>query len=94
MQAKNTSDEEGTRTLTRYEIRYFQERCTGCLRCALACSELCTGSFCPSRAYIEVIEGPEAFSVRFKDDCTRCGACADSCFYDALEKVRVREEGS
>ena len=77
--------------MKRYEVRYFQERCTGCLRCALTCSELHAGSFCPERAYIRVVEGPESFSLRLQGDCNGCGACADSCFYGALGKVRVEE---
>jgi len=78
--------------VTRYEILFFQERCTGCLRCGLACSEIHAGIFCPDRAYIEVLEGPEAYSVRFSEACNGCGACADSCFYDALRKKPVEAE--
>jgi ferredoxin len=78
--------------VARYEIRFKQDLCTGCLRCGLACSDLYIGSFCPDRAYIQVEEGEAAYTVRFSEDCTECGACADSCFYEALEKIALEAQ--
>ncbi len=78
--------------MTQFEIRFIQERCTGCLRCGLACSDLYAGSFCPGRSHIQVEEGEASFSVRFSEACNRCGACADSCFYEALCKVPLEED--
>jgi len=71
----------------RFRIRCQPELCTGCLRCALTCSDLHAGAFCPERSFIRVEEQGGACSVRFDEACTGCGACADSCFYDALSKV-------
>ena len=73
-------------------INSVTENCTGCLRCALACSELYTGSVNPVKAYIRVERAPDVYTIRFEPDCNECGICVDSCFYGALEKGR-REEG-
>lgn len=75
--------------MSRYEIRFRAERCTGCLRCALTCSDLHAGTFCPERAFVRVEASGGAYSARFEEGCNGCGACADSCFYDALHKLRL-----
>lgn len=77
--------------MTRYEIRYVEDRCTGCLRCQLACSELHTGAFRPEAALLRVVGGPAAWTLRIEEACNGCGLCADSCFYGALGKERVKE---
>lgn len=76
----------------RFEILTFPERCTGCFRCELACSELYTGAFNPAKAYIQVILNEVDCTVRFTEQCNECGVCADHCLYDALKKVPREKE--
>lgn len=65
--------------------------CTGCLRCALACSELYEKMFNPMAARIRVVvEGEKAF-ITFSDDCNECGVCVDQCFYGALAKIKKED---
>src|SRR5512138_930408 len=57
-------------------IRVLTEYCTGCRRCALACS---TGA-------ISMADGVAVIG----DACTLCGACAEECSFDAIELTRPR----
>jgi Fe-S-cluster-containing dehydrogenase component len=70
----------------KYDIQVATERCTGCLRCQLACSELYTKSFTPSRARIRVVVSGVDCSIHFTEECNGCGVCVDQCFFNALEK--------
>lgn len=76
----------------KFEIVIQEERCAGCLRCQLACSELYSGLFKPSAARILVTEGALGGRVHLTEECTGCGVCVDNCFYGALAK-RPLEEG-
>lgn len=71
-----------------YGLETFAEKCTGCLRCRLACSDLYTKSFNPSRSRIRVAASGTGWVLSFDEDCEGCGVCADHCFYGALEKIR------
>ncbi|MBW1710573.1 MAG: 4Fe-4S binding protein [Deltaproteobacteria bacterium] len=78
----------------KYTIQVYTERCTGCLRCELACSDLYTKTFNPSKARIQVTATGLDCMIRFTGECNYCGVCVDHCFYDALqkeEKVAVNE---
>ncbi len=70
----------------KFTIEVFPERCTGCLRCALACSHLHTGAFNPSRARISILPPVDGRSVSFAPDCAGCGICADECLFGTLVK--------
>ncbi|MCP4668562.1 MAG: hypothetical protein GY849_19640 [Deltaproteobacteria bacterium] len=70
-----------------YNIQVATERCTGCLRCELACSDLFTKAFNPSEARIRVVVSDADCSIGFTEACNACGACADHCFFGALEKT-------
>ena len=72
----------------KYEIEVHTERCTGCLRCQLACSDLYTKAFNPSRARVRVVTRGADCSIRFEEDCNDCGICVDHCFFEALEQRR------
>ena len=72
--------------MSKYRILADDSKCTGCLRCQLACSDAYTKSFNPSSARIRVDFVDVDLAVRFTDDCVACGLCADNCFYGALEK--------
>ena len=72
----------------KFEIRVATERCTGCLLCQLACSELYTRAFNPSAARIRVDVSGVDCSIRFTEKCNDCGVCVDYCFYGALEKTQ------
>jgi len=72
-------------------ITTHPEKCTGCLRCALACSFRHTGMFNPMRARIHIrMDGP-ACDISFDDACTGCLACVGGCLYGALAAERQRE---
>ncbi len=71
----------------KYEIQITPERCTGCLRCQLACSDLYTKAFNPSRARIRVATSGADSSIRFEEDCNGCGVCVDHCLFEALRKT-------
>ncbi len=72
----------------KYVIQTHPERCTGCLRCELACSDLYHRIFNPSLARIQVDVSGLDCSIRFTEECNNCGICVDHCFYDALLKTR------
>ena len=77
--------------MPRYRIEGLPDCCTGCLRCALACSDLHTRSFNPSKARIRVVIHGARCDISFAEECTGCGVCADSCLYGALVKT-VQED--
>ncbi len=72
----------------KYSFEIFSEKCTACLRCRLACSELYTKAFNPSRSRIRVDLSGTGCTISFADDCEECGVCADHCYYGAIEKIR------
>jgi carbon-monoxide dehydrogenase iron sulfur subunit len=70
----------------KYTIETHPERCTGCLRCQLACSDANEKIFNPSIARISIeISGVDC-KIHFTEACIGCGICADECFYNAVEK--------
>lgn len=71
----------------KFKIDVAAERCTGCLRCQLACSDLYTKAFNPSSARIRVDLLGVNCSIGFTEECNECGVCVDHCFYDALQKT-------
>lgn len=73
--------------MAKYRIETFAERCTGCLRCALACSDLYTGSFNPAASKVRILVSGDDWSIEFAEDCNDCAACVDHCFYAALQRV-------
>jgi len=70
----------------RYEIRIDSDKCTGCLRCQLACSDVYTKAFNPSAARILVAFSGADCTIRLLPECDACGVCADHCFFGALTK--------
>ncbi|MFC2000868.1 4Fe-4S dicluster domain-containing protein [Chloroflexota bacterium] len=70
------------------ELSIAPEHCSGCLRCALACSFFTTRqrSFNPSQSKIQVTVGPEdgQFEVRLTEDCNHCGICIQYCEFGVL----------
>lgn len=65
------------------------EKCTGCLRCALACSFFNSGEreFRPSlsRICVQPAEQEGSFSISIAADCLHCGICIRYCEYGALK---------
>jgi len=65
------------------------DNCAGCLICQMRCSIEYEGSFNPAKARIMVEWTDEGlgmgFRVSYKDECIKCGICAKSCPYGALE---------
>lgn len=68
-------------------IQVIPQNCTGCLQCQLACSELYTRRFTLHEARLQVVFTNTGCTIRFSDDCTCCGVCADHCLYEALVKT-------
>jgi Fe-S-cluster-containing dehydrogenase component len=77
--------------VSKYQVLTDDTKCTGCLRCQLACSYAYTRSFNPSAARVNVDFLGVACKVRFTDDCVACGLCADNCLYGALQKLSEGE---
>jgi len=67
------------------------EQCSGCLRCALACSLYTSPerTFNLAQSKIRVVPGWEqgTFEITVSDDCTCCGICAMYCEFGALTTV-------
>lgn len=65
-----------------------EENCSGCLRCALACSFFNTKervfSLSKANINIEKINGENKFKVSFTGNCLGCGICTDYCHYGVL----------
>ncbi|MGD2125019.1 MAG: hypothetical protein PVG99_02995 [Desulfobacteraceae bacterium] len=78
--------------MEKYEIQVMPERCTGCLRCLLACSDFYTKAFNPSQARIRVLVSGTECSIRFTEECNECGVCVDQCLFNALEKSKKEHE--
>jgi Fe-S-cluster-containing dehydrogenase component len=70
-------------------ISVTPEKCVGCLRCQLLCSQEYQGEFNPLRAWITIERGGGGFEYRigFTEDCTSCGICAENCVFEALSLV-------
>jgi len=78
--------------MAKYQINVAAEKCAGCLRCQLACSDAYTKSFNLSASRIKVVMSGVDCAVHFAEDCVQCGKCADQCFFGALSKTRKHEE--
>jgi len=70
----------------KFDIQVATERCTGCLMCQLACSDRHIKVFNPSVARVTVEVSGLDCSIRFTEECDKCGICVDYCFYGALHK--------
>ena len=66
-------------------LRIAPERCTGCMRCELACSYVQTGAFQPAQSVIRVspFEGHTSYAPF---TCTQCaeGWCLTACPVEAI----------
>jgi Fe-S-cluster-containing hydrogenase component 2 len=66
-------------------LRITPERCTGCLRCELACSEMQTGTFQPAKSVIRV--APLELHTSYAPyTCFQCAEawCLTACPVDAI----------
>lgn len=66
-------------------LHFMPDRCTGCMRCELACSYAQVGSFQPARSVIRV-EALEAHTSYAPYTCVQCeeGWCMTACPVDAI----------
>jgi anaerobic carbon-monoxide dehydrogenase iron sulfur subunit len=78
--------------MAKYVIETAPEKCTGCLRCELACSELYTKAFNPSASRIQVTMQGADCTIFFRSDCNGCGLCVENCFYDVLTIKAAKDE--
>ena len=62
------------------------ERCSGCLSCALACSLFNFDVINPERSFIKLDEEErtQSFAISIGEGCRLCGECVNACAYDAL----------
>ena len=74
--------------MAKYEIQTNTDNCTGCLRCALACSDLYSRCFNPLASRIRIVVSDGDWSIDFTEDCNECGICVDHCFFGAVQKER------
>lgn len=74
-------------------IWIYPENCTGCLRCALACSYFATKEreFNISRAKIAILPGWQQrdFDIELDDECNHCGICVEYCEFGALSRAET-----
>jgi Fe-S-cluster-containing hydrogenase component 2 len=75
-----------------FDIQLFSEKCAGCLRCQLACSDLFSKTFDPSISRIQVVFSDADCVITLTEECNRCGVCVEHCFYDAITKNRREAE--
>ncbi len=66
-------------------LKFHPERCTGCMRCELACSFSQSGTFQPSKSVIRV-EALEKHTSYAPYTCVQCseGWCMTACPVDAI----------
>lgn len=66
-------------------LRITPERCTGCMRCELACSYMQTGAFQPAKSVIR-ISSFEAHTSYAPYTCTQCAEawCMTACPVEAI----------
>jgi carbon-monoxide dehydrogenase iron sulfur subunit len=76
--------------MEKYRIVVDTGKCTGCLRCQLACSDAHIKIFNPSEAKIQVVFSHMGYTINFLTECDECGICVDHCFYGALKKSEKR----
>lgn len=70
------------------EITADVQACSGCLRCALACSYFVSPGkmFNLSKSKITIVPSWDQthFEIDFTEDCTSCGICVKYCEFGAL----------
>jgi carbon-monoxide dehydrogenase iron sulfur subunit len=66
------------------------DKCTGYLRCALACSFFVSPerTFNPSKSRIVIVPtwDQKQFDIAFTEECTNCGICVKYCEFGALSR--------
>lgn len=71
------------------EITGDPQACSGCLRCALACSFFGSPerTFNLSKSRIKVVPAwnQEHFEIAFTEECIGCGTCVKYCEFGALK---------
>ncbi len=71
------------------KLRVVEDKCTGCLNCALICSFSHVQEFNPEKSLIRIKGTPELLSIEIDDRCDHCMLCAKYCAYGALEIART-----
>lgn len=73
-------------------ISAIPEACSGCLRCALACSFFTSHKreFSLTSSKIQVIPSADSsgFEIVFTEDCNKCGICIHHCEFGALGELQ------
>ena len=76
----------------KHTISIAPENCSGCLRCALACSFFTTSEreFNISKSKITVLPGWQQgeFEITLGEECNHCGICVQYCEFGALTQTR------
>ncbi len=76
---------------TRRKLQVEEEKCTGCLNCALICSLSHEQEFNPGKAFIRIIGTPELPGVEIDHRCDQCMLCARYCVYGALTAIGMED---
>ena len=73
------------------DIKVVENRCVGCLTCALWCSYAKHNEINPCKAYIIVErKSNNEFNIRFTEECDKCCVCVANCYYGAIEMDKER----
>jgi Fe-S-cluster-containing hydrogenase component 2 len=79
------------------KISIAPKNCSGCLRCALACSYLTSPrrEFNLSKSRITVLPGWEQgeFEITLSEECTSCGICVMYCEFGVLSQSKETQHG-
>ena len=79
------------------EIFVAPENCSGCLRCALACSFFKSPErkFNLSQSRITVLPGWEQgeYEITLSEECDGCGICVEYCEFGVLSKSKEKQNG-
>ena len=72
--------------MAKRKIARNDERCSGCLSCALACSLFNFDVINPERSFIKPDwdEETHSFAISIDEACKSCGECVKACAYEAL----------
>ena len=78
------------------QVAILADSCTGCLRCAMACSIYTSGqeAFNPYLSKIQISPGinGDTFDIVFTPECNGCGICVKYCEFGALNKEGSGDE--
>lgn len=71
-------------------MRFYPEKCSGCLLCAMYCSLKYDGIVNPLKARTKIHRKNDVIErITLTKECTLCGHCVNACCYGARVLVAV-----